>query len=178
MIRLFAAVALPPEIAEGLAWRQAGLPRARWRTGEQLHITLRFFGDTLPRTAEDLDLELDRITAKPFDLILAGTGSFGEGWRIDTLWAGVEPSEALERLHAKCEAAARKVGIRPEPGRYTPHVTLAYMGAAPEPKVAAWIAEHNLLKSPSFRVDRFGLYSSVLSPSGSQYHLEREYRLS
>jgi 2'-5' RNA ligase len=178
MIRLFAAVAIPPEIGEGLAWRQAGLPGARWRTGEQLHVTLRFFGDVAPRQAEDLDLELERIAANPFELVLAGAGSFGEGWRIDTLWAGLEPSEPLERLHGKCEAAARKVGLKPEARRYTPHVTLAYMGPAAEPKVAAWIAEHNLLKSPPFRVDRFGLYSSVLSPSGSRYHLEREYRLS
>ena len=114
---------------------------------------------------------------RPLDLTLAGAGSFGEGWRIDTLWAGVEPNEALERLHTKCEAAARKVGIKAEARRYTPHVTLAYMGQAPEPRVAAWIAEHNLLKSPPFRIDRFGLYSSVLSPSGSKYHLEREYQL-
>ncbi len=177
MIRLFAAVAIPPEIAQGLVWRQTGLPGARWRTVDQLHITLRFFGDVPPVTAEDLDLELQRIFVKPFDLVLAGAGSFGEGWRIDALWAGVEPSESLERLHARCETAARKVHIKADSRRYTPHVTLAYMGQAPEPKVAAWIAEHNLLKSPPFRVDRFGLYSSVLSPSGSQYHLEREYRL-
>jgi len=178
MIRLFAAVAIPSEIAQGLAWRQTGVPGARWRTEEQLHITLRFFGDVEPRRAEELDLELERIFIKPFDLVLAGVGSFGEGWRIDTLWAGVEPSEPLERLHARCEIAARKVRLKPDTRRYAPHVTLAYMGPAREPKVAGWIAEHNLLKSPPFRVESFGLYSSVLSPSGSKYHLEREYRLS
>jgi 2'-5' RNA ligase len=178
MIRLFAAVAIPHEIAQGLAWRQTGVPGARWRDEEQLHITLRFFGDVEPRRAEELDLALERIAARPFDLVLAGVGSFGEGWRIDTLWAGVEASEPLERLHGRCETAARKVGLKPESRRCTPHVTLAYLGPAPEPKVATWIAEHNLLKSPPFRAESFGLYSSVLSPSGSKYHLEREYRLS
>ena len=38
-------------------------------------------------------------------------------------------------------------------------------------------ADHNLLQSPPIRVERFGLYSSVLSEGGSRYDLEREYVL-
>ena len=45
MIRLFAALAIPFDIAEGLARHQTGLADARWRPLEALHITLRFFGD-------------------------------------------------------------------------------------------------------------------------------------
>ena len=45
MIRLFAAVPVPAEIAAPLARRQQGLDGARWRTAEQMHITLRFFGE-------------------------------------------------------------------------------------------------------------------------------------
>jgi 2'-5' RNA ligase len=43
--------------------------------------------------------------------------------------------------------------------------------------VAGWVQRHNLLKSPPFRVERFGLYSSWLSSDGSRYDLEREYPL-
>ena len=39
------------------------------------------------------------------------------------------------------------------------------------------MAGHNLLHSPPIRIDRFGLYSSVLTDDGSQYALEREYLL-
>ncbi|MDZ4317388.1 MAG: RNA 2',3'-cyclic phosphodiesterase, partial [Phenylobacterium sp.] len=37
--------------------------------------------------------------------------------------------------------------------------------------------DHNLLQSPPIRIDRFGLYSSVLTQDGSRYDLEREYVL-
>jgi 2'-5' RNA ligase len=178
MIRLFAALALPPEIGEALVARQSGLPGARWRPEEALHVTLRFFGDIDERKADDLDLELEAISAKPFEVEIRGVGSFGEGWRIDTLWAGVEPSEPLQRLHGRCESAARKAGLKPETRTYRPHVTLAYLSGSPQDKVAAWIGDNNLLHPPPFRVDRFGLYSSVLSSEGSRYQLEREYRLS
>lgn len=178
MIRLFAAVAIPWDIAEVLKPVQAGVPGARWRDEEQLHLTLRFFGEIPERTADDLDLALGAIPGRPFELELRGVGSFGEGHRIDTLWAGVERSEPLERLHGRCESAARSVGLKPETRSYKPHVTLAYLGRdTPEAKVAAWIGDHNLLHPPAFTVDRFGLYSSVLGHEGSRYQLEREYRL-
>ncbi|HVL41051.1 MAG TPA: RNA 2',3'-cyclic phosphodiesterase, partial [Brevundimonas sp.] len=44
-------------------------------------------------------------------------------------------------------------------------------------RIGAWIAGHNLLHSPPIRIDRFGLYSSVLTHDGSHYELEREYLL-
>jgi 2'-5' RNA ligase len=57
-------------------------------------------------------------------------------------------------------------------------VTLAYLKPQTDPaRVGAWITGHNMLKSPAFRVDRFGLYSSVLTHEGSVYQLEREYPL-
>jgi 2'-5' RNA ligase len=35
----------------------------------------------------------------------------------------------------------------------------------------------NLLRSPGFTVESFGLYSSTLGGEGSHYRLEREYVL-
>ena len=177
MIRLFAAVEIPPDIAEGLARRQQGLPGARWRPAEALHVTLRFFGEVHESVAAELDAQLAEIEAAAFDLTLQGVGAFGEGGEVRAVWAGVEPSPALEALHARCEAAARRAGLPGEKRAYRPHVTLAYL-RRPEPdRVAAWIANHNLLHSPPFRVGWFGLYSSWLSKEGSRYELEREYPL-
>jgi len=177
MIRLFAAIAIPEEIAEVLASRQEPLPGARWRSAESLHITLRFFGEVREDVADDLDSELSAITGAPFALTLQGVGAFGEGADIQSIWAGVADSEALTRLAARCESAARKAGMKADPRVFRPHVTLAYLKRAEPPRVAAWIQGHNLLKSPTFAIDRFGLYSSRLGGEGSLYRLEREYRL-
>ena len=177
MIRLFTALAVPDEIADGLVRRQAGIPGALWRTPDQLHITLRFFGEVQETVACDLDAELGRIPGKPFDLVLGGAGAFGEGRDVRAVWAGVDKSEPLSVLAARCEAAARRAGLKSEGRPYMPHVTLAYLKRADEAKVSAWIQGHNLLRSPTFRIDRFGLYSSWTSSHGSRYELEREYRL-
>ena len=177
MIRLFAAVAVPPEIAEGLTRRQQGLPGARWRPVETLHVTLRFFGEVAEQVAADLDTELGRLHAAPFTLSLQGVGAFGEGHQTRAVWAGVEASEPLRQLALKCEGAARRAGLKGEGRPYRPHVTLAYLRRSEPDRIAAWIAEHNLLHSPPFRVYGFGLYSSWSGPDGSRYDLEREYPL-
>lgn len=177
MPRLFAAIALPEEIAGALSRRQAGLPGARWRPVDHLHITLAFYGEVAPRAADDLAAELSRAAVAPFELELAGTGAFGDAHQTDAIWAGVAPSEPLNVLAGRCRAAGERAGINIEKRVYRPHVTLAYLRGAQPDRIGAWMTGHNLLASPPFRVDRFGLWSSVLTHEGSRYTLEREYLL-
>ena len=178
MIRLFAALALPPQIAEVLTEHQVGLADARWRPLDALHITLRFFGDVAEDVAADLGSELDGIDLPPLDLELKGAGCFGEGAEIHAIWTGVADNPALTRLAHACEAAARRAGLKPDKRHYHPHVTLAYLRRPDPTAVAVWIQANNLLRSPAFRVGHFGLYSSWRTREGSRYRQERLYPLS
>lgn len=177
MIRLFAAVAIPDDIAVGLAPRQKGILGARWRPSESLHLTLRFFGSIREDKADDLDVELGQIGVPAFDLELEGVGAFGDGADLRAVWAGVARSEPLERLAKRCESAARRAGLPGETRVYKPHITLAYLRGVDPASVGAWIGNHNLLKSPPFQVSRFGLYSSWPGDQGGLYRLERSYPL-
>jgi 2'-5' RNA ligase len=178
MIRLFAALPVPFDIAEGLARRQQGLPGARWTPAENLHLTLRFYGEVSEVVAADLDAALATVVMDGFEVALQGAGAFGDADRVRAVWAGVADSAPLHRLAAKCETAARRCGLTPEARVYRPHVTLAYLKRSVEPRAAAWVQGHNLLRSPPWRVRAFGLYSSWLSAEGSRYELERTYPLS
>lgn len=179
MIRLFTALSVPEAVARSLAVRQTGLPGANWRTADQLHITLTFYGGVDERRADDLSVELERAAAGgPFEIALSGVGAFGDGHRTHAIWAGVEPNERLSVLAGRCRSAAERAAIPVERREYRPHLTLAYLKPQADPdRIGAWIADHNLLHSPPIRIDRFGLYSSVLTRNGSRYDLEREYRL-
>jgi len=179
MIRLFTALAVPDDVAETLKRRQSGLPGARWRSAEQLHVTLAFYGEIDERHADDLAAELNGAsTGGPFEISLAGVGAFGDTHRSHALWAGVETSERLSVLAGRCRTAGERAGVTMERRDYRPHVTLAYLKPQTDPaRVGAWITGHNLLHSPPFRIDRFGLYSSILTHDGSAYALEREYLL-
>ena len=178
MVRLFAALALPFDIAEGLTRRQQGLPGARWHPVDKLHVTLAFYGEIDERRADDLSGELSRVHVDPFDLELSGVGAFGDAHQRQTLWAGIVADDRLILLAERCKAAGKRAGVAMEPRAYRPHLTLAYLKPQTAPdRLAAWMKNHNLLHSPPARVDRFGLYSSVLTEAGSHYELEREYPL-
>jgi len=177
MIRLFVALALPPELAEGLAQRQHGLAGARWRPVESLHITLCFIGEVAEPLADDIDAELSRVDGPAPALALAGAGAFGDGADIRAIWAGVADNPDLTVLAGRCERSARRAGAKIQPRAYRPHVTLAYLRRPEAAAVAAWIARNNLLASPAFSPAGFGLYSSWGSSEGSRYELERFYPL-
>lgn len=179
MLRLFTALHVPEHIAETLQRRQSGLPGAKWRPLDQLHITLAFYGDATERQADDLASELVRAEGRgPLDLELSGVGAFGDNHQSHTIWAGVKPDEGLNQLAARCKLAGERAGLPPERREYRPHVTLAYLKPQTDPdRIGAWITGHNLLQSPPIRFETFGLYSSVLTRDGSVYTLEREYYL-
>lgn len=177
MIRLFAALRMPADVAAALGRRQSGIDAARWNPRENLHLTLRFFGEVREDIARDLDAELTAVRARPFEITLSGVGAFGEGADLHVVWAGVERSEPLEQLARACETAARRVGLKAEGRAYRPHVTLAYLKRPDPAEVGRWIQANNLLKSPPIRVESFGLFSSFLGGEQAHHRLEAEYPL-
>jgi RNA 2',3'-cyclic 3'-phosphodiesterase len=176
MIRLFVAIELPEAVRDRLVSLQGGVPGARWVNDDQLHLTLRFIGEVDENVAHDVDDALSQIRAPAFELELSGVGEFG-GKNPRALWAGVRASGALTHLQKKVETALQRIGLEPEPRKFSAHVTLARLRSAPREKVAAFLAHHGLFASAPFKIQRFVLFSSHQGSGGSVYHAERVYEL-
>lgn len=178
-VRLFAALDLPDDVAERLMALMKGVPGAKWRPRENLHLTLRFFGEVPEPVADDIDAALGEVgeANAPFEMQLKGAGSFG-GADPHALWIGVRDNAELTKLAKDCERAARRAGLKPEGRKFAPHVTLAYLNNAPIDRVQAFEQRVALFETRPFRIDRFGLYSSQVRKSApSHYRLEAEYPL-
>lgn len=179
-LRLFAAVAIPDDVAERLLAVQKGVPGAKWRPRENLHLTLRFFGEVTEPVGNDIDEALAAIgdVTAPFPLQLKSAGSFGKE-EPHSLWIGASESGALRKLAADCERAGRRLGLKAETRKFSPHVTLAYLsGASDLERVHGFEARLGLFESPPFDVESFGLYSSWTRKSAPNlYRLEAEYAL-
>lgn len=175
-LRLFAAIPLPEDIADRLLDLETDVRGASWRSAEQLHLTLRFFGEIDEAMARDLDHELGLIVAAPFEIWLAGAGSFG-GREPSVLWAGVEAPPALTRLAAACESAARRAGLAPEPRKFKPHVTLAYCRGTTDEDAARFQQDAGAFRTDLFWVDHFCMYSSHQTRGGNQYVEQAVYPL-
>jgi 2'-5' RNA ligase len=175
-MRLFVALSIPDSVAQGLLLMQGGVPGAHWQTREQLHLTLRFIGEVDGRDANDIDEALSAISSPRFTLALKGVGEFG-GKKPHAIWAGVNDRAVVDHLNRKIETAIQRIGLAPDPRKFTPHVTLARLRASPADRVMDWLVDHALLASSPFEVNAFKLYSSTLTPDGSVYVPQSVYSL-
>ncbi|GAM00652.1 RNA 2',3'-cyclic phosphodiesterase [Sphingomonas parapaucimobilis] len=142
MVRLFVALRPPPAIRDLLADAMDGVPQARWQDDDQLHLTLRFIGEVDRPVAEDIAAALGQVRAPAPMVRISGVGTFDRKGRVDTLWAGVTPHDALARL----------------PGS---------AGRAPE--IEGWRAVHAGLSSEPFTMGHLVLYQSHLGHGGASY---------
>jgi 2'-5' RNA ligase len=154
---------------------RAKFPAHRGARSEQLHLTLRFIGEVDEAVARDIDTEVGRIVAAPFEIALEAR----EFRRREpaALWAGIRTCPALIQLAGSCETAIRNAGLSPEPRRYKPHVTIAYLNGTRDVEVAHFLADAAEFRCAPFIVDHFCMYSSRATRAGSHYVEEAVYPL-
>jgi 2'-5' RNA ligase len=176
MPRLFTALEIPQSAAMSLSLLRGGVPGARWIDRENYHITLRFIGDVDHRTADEVVAGFDRVRRQQFELTLSGTGVFGSK-KPHSIWAGVQPTSALQTLQAEHERICQRIGLAPEPRKFTPHITLARLKNARVEDVMHYLSGRGNFSTGPFTVSRFLLLSSRDSVGGGPYVVEEEYPL-
>jgi 2'-5' RNA ligase len=176
-LRLFLAVDLPPAIAAEVQALRQGLPGIRWSKPAQLHLTLRFLGDTPEPELGPLKARLELVKRPPFALGVRGVGVFPKKRRpARVLWAGVAPAEPLVALKAAVDGV---LGPDPEEsGRdFSPHLTLARLRDDPGPALDQWLAQRTGFASAAWPVTAFHLYRSTLGRDGSVHEILQTYPL-
>ena len=176
MPRLFIALEVPRNLAMSLSLLRGGLPGARWIDVENYHITLRFIGDVDGRTADEVVDRIDRIDRPEFPLSLNGIGSFGSK-KPHSIWAGVAASPDLYALQGELERICQRMGLPPDPRKFTPHVTLARLKHCRLDDVVHYLSGRGNFHAAPFTVGRFVLMSSKESVGGGPYLTEEVFPL-
>lgn len=176
MPRLFAALEIPDALARELALLRGGLFGARWIEEEDLHLTLRFIGDIDERFAQEIEDELADIRKPAFPVTLDKLDCFG-GDKPRAIVARARPSPELIALQTKIETAMRRLGAPPEPRKFSPHVTLAWLRSASQMGVADYLSARGYFSQRSFMADRFALFSAREQVGGGPYVVERAFPL-
>jgi 2'-5' RNA ligase len=129
-VRLFVAVNFPAELRERL-WTAAAPLRTRdvpvrWVPAADLHLTLKFLGETAEGRLDELDRALaEAVTGvRSLAVTVDGFGAFPNLTHPSVVWAGVLTDPALELLQHGVEKAFGPLGFPPEGRPFRPHVTL------------------------------------------------------
>jgi 2'-5' RNA ligase len=176
MPRLFAALALPAEVAATLAGARGGVYGARWIDPSNYHVTLRFIGDVDAHAAHEVAETLAAVRRSPVAVAFDGLGWF-VGARPRAIVAKIKRSPALIELQGELEGRMRRLRLPAETRNFAPHVTLARLRAASPMAVADYLGARGGFAAPSFEAVGFALYSSRDSVGGGPYVVEAGYPL-
>jgi 2'-5' RNA ligase len=167
------------EVTRSLRGRLAG---ARWVPAGNLHLTLRFLGETSEPALAELRAGLAAAAGRSpaFELLYCGLGFFPSARRPRVFWVGVEDTPpALVAVQEEVEKLARGLGFEPETRSFSPHVTLArFKLPKPCPECERLANEfQDQVFGPS-RSEFLTLYQSILSPAGARYQTLDRFPLS
>lgn len=188
MLRLFIAVELSQEVHTQLCkliaeLKAHGCSSARWVKPENLHLTLKFLGDTPPQAVAGVKEAIQSASASSaaFQMSARGTGAFPSSREPRVLWAGLEADSHLKDLAAALDTNLEKLGYKKETRPFSPHLTLARI-AYPESSPAFENTLKALLAAKdrqfgSVLVRRITLFQSTLSPGGSIYTPVERFQL-
>lgn len=179
MIRSFIAVPLPQEVQSALGEISRQLAAqsqgVKWVRPENIHLTLRFLGDTDPEKLPALGAGLDQIAAQraPIVLCLGQFGAFPNLRRARVLWVGLEEEgEHLHQLRRAVEHLSRSLGWERDTQEFKPHLTLGRV------REGGIIPQEILAVPPlEFQADRVELIESRLKPEGPEYLMLHQARL-
>ena len=179
MRRVFLGLEPPEPLRQALAVQQFLLPLPRRVDPDSFHLTLVFLGELSDPALEAAHESFAALRAAPFTLTLQGLGLFG-GARPRTAWAGVAPCDALMRLQARAEHAARAAGLDPEHRRFHPHVTLGRFSPpdfAATARLERAVAEGAGFAAGPWPVQEMVLWQSLAASGGRVYRDLARYPL-
>lgn len=173
LLRLFAAIEIIPD--DNFLMTYDGLRQTldyniiKWVKPNNMHVTMRFFGDTQPDDLPIITEALNKAKTniKPFQLTLENTGIFGSRYDPRVIWFGIKENEELIKLHNNITENLAEIGFFPDRQNFVPHLTIGRIKEIRDKQFFQQIIDRFstavLLKQD---VSHFSLFSSELKKEG------------
>lgn len=184
-IRAFIAIEIPDEIREKISDLQSSLKnlggRISWTKPKNIHLTLKFLGDTDEMLIDEIASELNKIAASinQFQIHVEEIGAFPNFRRPRVLWIGAKSeNEELNSLAQQIENSMETLGLKKEARKFSGHLTLGRIkdstGIQP---VMDRLQKNQNFEAGLFHVKEFFLIKSELHPAGSIYTKLKNFEL-
>jgi 2'-5' RNA ligase len=145
----------------------------KWVKKENLHITLKFFGETEKNNLIEEKMRNLENEISAFDISLKGVGAFPDLKKAKILWVGVEKGKgSLSQLFSITENEVAALGFEREKRNFHPHITFARV------KKGKYSLTRDIdFSFGPFWVEEISLFKSTLTPNGPIYEILSEIPL-
>jgi RNA 2',3'-cyclic 3'-phosphodiesterase len=184
-VRVFVGIGLPADVRDAVdgavgALREKKL-QVSWVPKRNLHITLKFLGETASDRMGSLGGVLSRVSAASpsFSLAASGAGAFPSVRNPRVLWIGCRDSlELAGELQQNMEDALSEAGFPREDRRFHPHITTGRVrGALPPGWGERFVQSLSGREFGTVPVSSLTLFESRLSPGGAIYTVLQDFRM-
>jgi len=184
MKRIFAAIKIQPsEIFLNTYFQlKSNLKdeKIKWVELENIHITLKFFGETAENRIGGIKELLLNIghDHTSFSLSLKNVGIFGSAYNPRVLWFGIKKSEKLISLANDVLDQVGSIGFKRDRQNFVPHLTIARIKFIDDKKRFQEVISRFQTKDIQEQtVEQFYLIESILRPQGPEYKILESFSL-
>jgi 2'-5' RNA ligase len=184
MKRIFAAIKIHPEdqfirIYEDLK-SACNYDKLKWVELHNIHITLKFFGETEEsRIPEIIDLLKDiALNHSSFNLYINNVGIFGSSYKPRVIWYGIDKNEKLLNLANDVLDRVQDIGFERDRQNFVPHLTIGRIKfIVDKQSFQKVIQQYKTVKIQEQKVGEFYLIESFLRPQGPEYKILQSFQL-
>ncbi len=176
MKRLFTAIPIPltEEVKSNIRHMQQSLKdeRIRWIPAENMHLTLKFFGDTPGKQVPVIVQALQHAVASQpsFTMVLNRTGVFGSKHNPRVIWLGFEENREIYQLKSNVLKELEGVGIYEDRQNFVPHLSIARIKKLSDrPFFQKVLDKYKDRFYQEIYCDKLILYESILESTGARY---------
>ena len=154
--------------------------RITWVDPKNIHITLKFFGETEEERIPAISSLLSVIAGKhiPFEMKLKGTGVFGSSYKPRVVWIGIDNNPTLISLGQDILDSMESLGFKKDRQNFVPHLTLGRIKHIDDKhRFFDLIGKYKNSVITSESIKELHLIESRLTPKGPLYTVLERYEL-
>jgi 2'-5' RNA ligase len=139
---------------------------------ENIHITLKFLGDTPEEQIDDIYEIISSTVAeiKPFEITMKGTGVFPNESYLKVIWVGISPVDIIASISKTLDEKLATLGFKKEKKNFSPHLTIGRVRSAKNKnELIKVIEKYKETTFKTFQVSSIKLKKSQLTPQGPIY---------
>ena len=143
----------------------------RWAKPEEIHLTLKFLGETDEHKIDQIKKAMDNAAARisHFQSQFGGCGVFPSAQKARVIWIGIkEGSASIRHLAEMMENNLSGLGFEPEKRDYNPHLTMARLRyPLSDDLIRRFLDQENSFETSTTNLNKVVLFNSNLTRHGA-----------
>ncbi len=152
----------------------------KWVDLNNLHLTLKFFGETEEVKINQINLFLENLVAKmhSFSFEISNLGVFGSSYQPKVVWLGIKENQKLTSVAETILNDLKLIDFERDRQNFVPHLSLGRIKSLTDKeKFKQLISKYNTKEIQTVNVKEIYLLESILRKEGPLYKTINNYKL-